>query len=156
MNTGLLNWRRALIGAQILCLIAVAAIFLVTPLVTMAACGGPPKQQEIKGLTIVGITPQVTKSVTAGTKILNAALPGVPAGMISPKTSFTFKDLTPGTWITGIYKGVFFQGTIFKLDVVNGNDKVAEVWVADPAQNTKNVKPGLVLKNVSLAGISGA
>jgi len=155
MNTGLLNWRRVLLGAQILCLIAVAAIFLVTPLVTMAACGAP-QVQEIKNLSILGVTPQVTKSVTAGTKILNAATPGAPAGIIAPKTDITLKDLTPGTWITASYKGVIFQGTIFNIGKVNGNDKVAEVWVADPSANTKNVKPGLVLKNVSLAGIPAA
>ncbi len=155
MNTGLLNWRRVLLGAQILCLTAVAAIFLVTPLVTMAACGAP-QEQEIKNLIIVGTAPQVTKSITAGTNVLNAANPGAPAGIIAPKTKFTLNDITPGTWITGIYKGVLFQGTIFKVGKVNGNDKVAEVWVADPSPNTKNVKPGLVLKNVSLAGIPGA
>jgi hypothetical protein len=155
MNTGFLNRCRVLLGAQILCLTAVAAIFLVTPLVTMAQCGAP-QQQEIKNLTIVGTTPQVTKSITAGTNILNAANPGASAGIIAPKTNFTLNDITPGTWITGIYKGVLFQGTIFKVGKVNGNDKVAEVWVADPTPNTKNVKPGLVLKNVSLAGIPGA
>lgn len=156
MNTGFLNRRRVLLGVQILCLTAVAAIFLVTPLVTMAQCGAPPPQQEIKNLTIVGTAPQVTKSITAGTNILNAANPGASAGIIAPKTNFTLKDITPGTWITGIYKGVLFQGTIFKVGKVNGNDKVAEVWVADPSPNTKNVKPGLVLKNVSLANIPAA
>jgi hypothetical protein len=153
MKTGLLNWRKVLLGAQMLCLGAVAAIFLVTPIVSFAACGNN-KAQEIKGLTIVGIAPGVTKTVTGAT-VLNAANPGTPAGVITPITKFTVANLKPGMWITGVYKGVTFQGTIFNLSN-NGGDKVAEVWVADPTPNTKNVKPGLVLKNVSLAGITGA
>mgnify|MGYP001171555895 CR=1 FL=1 len=158
MNTGFLNRRRVLLGAQILCLTAVAAIFVVSPFVALAGCGNNGKNNVnvVKNLSIVGITPQVTKSVRAGTNVLNAAIPGTPAGIITPKTAFTLKDLAPGAWITGIYKGVLFQGTVFKVSVVNNNEKVAEVWVADPAQNTKGVKPGLIVKNVSLKGIPAA
>lgn len=158
MNTGFLNRRRALLGAQILCLTAVAAIFVVSPFVALAGCGNNKNNNVnvVKTLRIVGITPQVTKSVKIGTTILNAALPGTPAGMITPKTTFTLKDLVPGTWITGFDQGVLFQGTIFKISQVNGNEKVAEVWVADPSQNTKGVNPGSIVKNVSLQGIPAA
>jgi len=158
MNTGFLNRRRVLLGAQILCLTAVAAVFVISPFVALAGCGGGGNNNvnTVKTLKIVGITPQVTKSVIAGTKVLNAALPGTPAGMITPKTTFTLKDLVPGTWITGFDKGVPFQGTVFKVSQVNGNEKVAEVWIADPAQNTKGVNPGSIVKNVSLKGIPAA
>jgi len=158
MNTGFLNWRRVLIGAQILCLTAVAAIFVVSPFVALAGCGNNNNNNVnvVKNLNIVGTTLQVSQTITPGLKILNAALPCPTAGIIAPKTNFTLKDLTPGTWITGVYKGVLFQGTIFKISVVNNNEKVAEVWIADPAKNTKNVKPGLIVKNVSLANIPAA
>jgi len=160
MNTGFLNRRRVLLGAQILCLTAVAAVFVISPFVALAGCGnnggGNNNVNVVKTLKIVGITPQVTKSVKIGTTVLNAALPGTPAGMITPKTTFTLKDLVPGSWITFIYKGVLSQGTVFKISQVNGNEKVAEVWVADPTQNTKGVNPGLIVKNVSLQGIPAA
>src|SRR5260370_9402552 len=153
MNTGFLNWRRVLIGAQILCLTAVAAIFVVSPFVALAGCGNNNNVNVVKNLDIVGTTLQVSQTIPRGLKILNAALPGPTAGIIAPKTNFTLKDLTPGTWITGVYKGVLFQGTIFKISEVNNNEKVAEVWIADPARNDKNVKPVLIVKNVSLANI---
>ncbi len=152
MNTGFLNWRRVLIGAQILCLTAVAAIFVVSPFVALAGCGNNNNVNVVKNLDIVGTTLQVSQTIPRGLKILNAALPGPTAGIIAPKTNFTLKDLTPGTWITGVYKGVLFQGTIFKISEVNNNEKVAEVWIADPARNDKNVKPGLiVLANIPAA-----
>jgi len=154
MKTGLLNWRKVLLGAQMLCLGAVAAIFLVTPIVSFAACGNN-KAAEIKNLTIVGLAPGVTPRTVTGATVLNAANPGTPGGVITPITKFTLKDIKPGMWITAVYKGVTFQGTVFNI-TNNGGDKVAEIWVADPTPNTKNVKTGLVLKNVSLAGIATA
>lgn len=156
MKTGLLNWRKVLLGAQMLCLGAVAAIFLVTPLVSFAACGGGGGNKNAvkvqKGITILAVTNKVAKTVTGAT-VLNSANAGAPGGVVVPLTNFKISDLKNGQWITASFKGVTFQGTVFNVKVVNGNQKVAEIWVADPTPNTQGVNAGLVLKNVSLAGI---
>ena len=158
MNTGLLSWRRVLIVAQTLCLIAVGAIFLVSPFVALAGCGNKGgnanavKVNVNKSIQLVGTIRQIDKNAPAGTQAFNAALalPGTPAGAITINKNFTLKDLKAGTWITGLRNGVPFQGTIFQVSKVNGNQNVAEVWLADVPQNSKNVKAGQVVKNVLL------
>jgi len=169
MNTGLLNWRRVLIVAQTLCLVAVAAIFLVSPFVALAGCKGggekakkvdvvPNDEEKKNSLIILGTIPQVIKN--APVQPLNAALtiPGSdPAGAININKKFTIKELANGgLWITGLRNGVMFQGTVFNVKKVNGNQQVAEVWIAEVTKNDKGVKPGQVIKNVSLKGIPAA
>jgi len=160
MKTGLLNWRRVVIVAQTLGLVAVAAIFLVSPFAALAGCGGggggEKKVKVDESIKIVGSILQVNKDVPTGVKPLNGALsaPGEAAGAINVNKKFTVKELANGgLWITGIRNGVMFQGTVFNVKKVNGGKSVAEVWIAEVTPNTKNVKPGQVIKNVSLAGI---
>jgi hypothetical protein len=148
--------------AQLLCITAIAAVFLATPLVSFAGnCGGGGNKnvQPNKQGTILGVVNQVSKILPPGTTIVNGAvpIPGTPGGMVTLNTNFKFTDLQPGTWISGVYQGVPFQGTIFSISKVNGGkNTVAEVWVADPAPNSKNVKPGLIVKNFDLTNIVAA
>lgn len=169
MNTSLLNWRRVLLLGQTLCLVAVAAIFLVSPFVALAGgCGGGNKEKRVdvvpndegkkNNLIILGTVPQVAKNTLV--KPLNPALTVTgsnPAGAITINKNFTIKQLADGgLWITGLRNGVMFQGTVFNVKKVNGNVQVAEVWIAEVTKNDKGVKPGQVIKNVSLKGIPAA
>jgi len=149
MNTGLLSWRRVLILAQTLCLVAVAAIFLVSPFVALAGCGpkgGNNKNNNVKvvkGITVVGTIRQVDKNAPANAFNGGLPIPGIPAGSITINKNFTLKDLTPGTWITGLRSnGELFQGTIFNVSKVNGGQNVAEVWITPDSLNPLNPQPG--------------
>lgn len=172
MNTGLLNWcrvlnsqrRRVFIVGQMLCLIAVAAIFVISPFVALAGCkGGGGNGDDVdekkitKDVSVIGLVPGVTnQTVAAGLKTINAALdiPGENSGAIVVNKKFTLAEIKKGgVWITGLKDGVMFQGTFFACGSVNGGKPVCELWVAEVAPNSKGIKAGQIFKFVSMAGI---
>jgi len=152
MKTVSLNGRKMLLGTQILCLAAIGVAFVVSPFVALAGCGGGAKQAVRQDVKILALAANGVGKPQVNSTVLNAANNGT-GGVITPITAFKTSDIKNGMWVTATLnvKGtpLTFQGTVFNIKVVNGNQKVAEVWVADPTDPAR-VKPGTVLKNVLL------
>jgi hypothetical protein len=158
MNTSFLNWCKVLVGerrrvlmlAQTLCLVAVAAMFLASPFVVLAGCGKQQKQvQPNKQGTLLGTVAGVFKALPPGATLVNGAVPmlGTPGGMVTINPDVSFANLQSGTWVTGTYKGVPFQGTCFNPKQINGNTNVCEMWLADVTQNNLGIHDGQIIPN---------
>jgi len=189
MNIGILNrWRvlvnehrRALAIGQTLCLIVVAALFLVTPLVAMA-CGNKSNNviKTTKVVRALSINAIATNVNSQGSPLALNAIdipPGPATESIPVDTKVTLAKLTDGKWLVGTYKvdnnpknDITFQGEIFSRTEAVASDtkkkeKVAEIWIAeirsnDPAivkrAQAAGISPGTFLRNVSLNNIPAA
>ncbi|HEY4034538.1 MAG TPA: hypothetical protein VGL94_11305 [Ktedonobacteraceae bacterium] len=189
MNIGFLNrWRvlvnehrRALVVGQMLCLIVVAALFFVTPLVAMA-CGNKNNNvvKTVKIVRKLSIDAVATNVNSQGSPLALNAIdipPGPATQSIPVDTQVTLAKLTDGKWLVGTYKvdnnpkdDITFQGEIFSRTEAVASDtkkkeKVGEIWIAEIRSNDPDVvkraqaagiSPGTFLRNVSLNNIPAA
>ena len=182
MNTGFLNRcrllvssrSRALLIGQTLCLMVIAAIFVVSPFVALAGgCGQQNKQQQANN-AILQSAQQTAKSVQLVALIkslsprtvpnaLNASTLKVPAGatmdgaitIVPPSNA----PLQEGDWVMIKTGNAMYPATVFGINKINGKT-VAEVWPAETpvgAANPVNVghKFFVTLDNFTGGAING-
>ena len=162
MNTRFLkalvsSQRKAQVVGQILCLLVVAAIFVVSPFVSLAACGQQNNAQKVQAqnnktlraaaqktsdtVQIVGVVDTFTAGSPAPDALNKSTVDATQlpagtklAGNVLLKTA-TLNDVKAGAWVMMTQNGVTYAATFFGC---NNQIKVCEMWPAEQPVASSN------------------